>query len=124
MATGAAREPAALDIQLESGERAVVVHTTGEVDMSAAPVLSAELAEAIAAAGSTGHRQVVVDLLAVTFFGSSGLAALSECHERAQSADVTVSIVAAGRTVLRPITITGLDRVIPVHSTLDEALRD
>jgi anti-anti-sigma factor len=63
-----------LNVALVPAPDQVVVRLTGEADLSAAPQLTAALAEA----GRLGTRRVVVDVAAVRFWDLSGLYALTE----------------------------------------------
>ena len=67
-------EPATVHTQTVNQSPVVVV--TGEIDMATAPMLERELASAIAA----GDGAVVLDLLDVTFFDSSGLRVAVVAH--------------------------------------------
>ncbi|OLR92734.1 STAS domain-containing protein [Actinokineospora bangkokensis] len=101
-----------------SNERApdrVTVRVRGDIDMTTAGSLRATLADAVA---EEGPREVVVDLSATTFFGSSGLAALVSAGEDATAAGKGYLVVAPLGTVAhRAITATGLDELIPVSAS-------
>jgi anti-anti-sigma factor len=56
----------------------------------------------------------VLDLSGVTFLGSAGLAVLAEARNLAVASAVQVRVVAVSRTVLRPMEVTGLDKVLTV----------
>ena len=116
-------EAPGLVVQRDVGERGIVVHVTGEVDMSGAPALAEQLAAAVALAATTTPRLVVIDLGAVDFFGSSGLSAVLACHKAGVESGVVVRIVATTMPVLRAIEVTELQRVLDVDHTLEQALR-
>jgi anti-anti-sigma factor len=78
--------------------RAGSVTVTGEIDMETAPVLREALAEAAAAPGP-----LVVDLSAVTFLDSAGVAALFD-----HVADDLEVIVRRGSIIARVLDVTGL----------------
>ena len=68
---------------------------------------------------------MVVDLLQVSFLASRGLAALVSASKQAQTRGRQLRIVAGqNRRVLRPLQLTGLDLVLSLRATLDEALAD
>jgi len=90
-----------------------VLKVDGEVDVAtAAPLTSAldDLAE-------RRPRVAVVDLTKVDFLGSAGLAALALASEHGD-----VRVVAPTRQTARPLSITGLDRRMPIYTSRDEAL--
>ncbi len=98
----------------------VVVAVTGEVDLDTAPRLREEIAVAIAeAAGGS----CVVDLTTVGYLDSAGLTALVDATREAEAQDAPLRIVVdANRPVIRPIEITGLDRVLHLYHSVEEAL--
>lgn len=65
---------------------------------------------------------LVLDLAAVTFFGSAGLALLVETHQEAAAQDTVFVVVAPQRAVQRPLRVTGVDRLVRVADTLPLAL--
>jgi anti-sigma B factor antagonist len=99
---------------------AVVVTVTGEVDMLTAP----RLREAVRAALDDPRAgEVVIDLTAVTFLGSSGLAALVHARQDAARRGEPLRVVVDhARPVIQPIKVTGLDGVLALYHRLDEAL--
>lgn len=65
---------------------------------------------------------VLLDLSAVTFCSSSGLRVLIQASQHAAESGVELRIIGAGRPVLRPLQVTGLDRHLHVFSTTADAL--
>jgi anti-sigma B factor antagonist len=110
-----------LDISQRTVDGTVVVEVAGEVDLATAPELHAAIVTALRAAGNGG---CVADLTAVTFLGSPGLAALLNAAQVAEHRREPLKIVVdANRPVIRPIEITGLDHVLRLYHTVDEALQ-
>ena len=99
---------------------AVVLTVTGEIDLNTAPALQDAILDGIAEAGS---GRCVVDLTNVDFLGSAGLAALLEATAHTQDKPEPLRIVVdANRPVIRPIEVTGLDQVLALFHTVEEAL--
>ncbi|WP_279537801.1 STAS domain-containing protein [Amycolatopsis acidicola] len=89
----------------------VVVVADGEVDASTA----ARFKETVADARENGkHADVYLDLTAVTFLDSAGLAALVEVASQCHNADQKLRLVCTTRAVLNPIKLTGLDQVFTI----------
>ena len=110
-----------LDISRRTVDGTIVVEVTGEVDMATAPELHATIVTMLRAAGDGG---CVVDLTSVTFLGSRGLTALLNATEEAEERREPLKIVVdSNRPVIRPIEITGLDQVLRLYHSVDEALR-
>lgn len=94
-----------------------VLTVTGEVDLATAPALET----AIDAALDAGPAGLVVDLAAVSFLASAGMAALVSAHQRAGD-KTTIALVAEGPATSRQLKMTALDQVFALHATLDAAL--
>lgn len=106
-----------LTVRAHEQDGAVVLEVSGEIDMLTAP----RLREAVWSALDGRPGVVVVDLLEVTFLGSSGLAVLVEAQQRAVER-TALRIVATGAATMRPLQITGLDRHVSVFATRSDAL--
>ena len=89
-----------------------------EIDIINAPELRAALLQAAA----RGHRTLVADLTRTRFCDSSGLHALLAAHKRARAEGGEILLVIPGTAVLRALALTGIDRMIPNFTSLEEAL--
>jgi anti-sigma B factor antagonist len=103
-----------------------VVTAPEEIDITNAAGLRASLLEAagLEAAGLAvgGHPAFVVDMTRTRFCDSAGIAALIEAHRRAQAAGGHMLLAVSGAGVPRIFELTGVDRVIPSFTSLEEAL--
>jgi stage II sporulation protein AA (anti-sigma F factor antagonist) len=95
-----------------------VVRVAGEVDMSHEDELRAELRAAAADA-----KGIVVDLTECEFIDSSGVRALllSREEQRADQGPEKLAVAASSDQILRILSVMGIDQVIPIHSTVEEA---
>jgi anti-sigma B factor antagonist len=95
-------------LTLSTGQRpdgAVTLSAAGEIDMSNAEAFAAALADAV---GQTPGRPLIVDLTAVEYLDSAGLAAL---FEHATSIELLTS------PMLEPLmSISGLAELTTIHS--------
>jgi anti-sigma B factor antagonist len=82
----------------------------GELDISTADQLRRAVAPYVAAGG-----RLVLDLSQVTFCDSTGLAVLVGIHKRLLAAGGGLELYAPVQRVAHLLTITGLNRVFPVH---------
>lgn len=106
-------------------EQVCVVRVAGEVDMSHEEELRGALRTAVAA-DSPG---IVVDLTECEFIDSSGIRALLLSRE-AQNSDhgpnsdgrsEHLAVAASSEQILRILSVMGIDRVIPIRPTVEEA---
>jgi anti-sigma B factor antagonist len=109
------REPPVRGVEQLNGS--VVVRLAGELDLYNADDVRVALSQAIDA----GPERIVVDMAAVEFVDSTALGVLIEARSKlARSALVLCSPQLETRRTLQ---VSGLDRHLPVHDTLDAALR-
>lgn len=111
-----------LTVRCEDREDSIIVRAMGDIDSSTVGELTAQLSTALQVAASHPARLVIVDLQAVTFFGSAGLNAVLDCHEEGEAAGTSVRLAADNAQVLRPIEVTSLNRVLDVYPTVDHAV--
>jgi anti-sigma B factor antagonist len=98
-------------------EGVAVVSIGGEVDLSTAPAFEA----AITGALDDDPPVLVIELSEVSFMASVGLRILAATQEKV-SESVQVAIVANNPATSRPMQLTGLDKVLSLYPTLDDAL--
>jgi anti-sigma B factor antagonist len=103
-------------IGLDHREGASVMRLAGELDLYNADEFRAALDLAIAAA----PRCIVIDLALVEFVDSTALGVLIEARSRLGQGGLRLA--APQLETRRTLEISGLDRHLPVHDTVDEAL--
>jgi anti-anti-sigma factor len=94
-----------------------VLTTPREIDLSVRDHLAKALERAVTC--EPGH--VIVDMSSTTFCDSSGLSALVRALRCASSSGSTVSVVVTHRSVRRVFDLVGLGKVVPLHTSLEEA---
>jgi anti-anti-sigma factor len=94
------------------------LQVVGEVDILTAPTLEKSLRLALA----EGYSRVVLDLSQVSLFAAKGVAVLTDAHELALTRAVELTLVVANREVRRVLEITGVDKLLSCHTSLDTAL--
>ena len=95
-----------------------VVAAPEEIDITNAEALRSALLKAAA----NGPGTLVVDMTRTRFCDSSGLHALIAAHKRARAEGGEVLLVIPSIAVLRVLALTGVDRMIPNFTSLDEVL--
>ena len=105
------------EVDQNETDGAVVLAVAGEVDMLSAP----QLAEAIHTALAAKPAALIIDLTKVEFLASAGLSVL--VNGQAEVVPPTkFAVVADGPATSRPIKLMGIDSVLSLHRTLDNAL--
>jgi anti-sigma B factor antagonist len=108
--------------EIDSGpgpEEVHVVRIRGEVDMSHEEELRGELRTAVA----SDSRGIVVDLTECEFIDSSGVRALllSREAQHPQDGNELLAVAASSEQILRILSVMGIDRVIPIRPSVEEA---
>jgi anti-anti-sigma factor len=107
------------DVESEAfGDAVVLVRARGVLDAFSAPALAAELDRA----AGTDVRFLVLDLAEATLIDSSGLGAILAASMRLRGRGGSLALVAGTRDVMRGFELTGIDRVLKIFATGDEAL--
>jgi anti-anti-sigma factor len=112
---GAPHEPARFTSSL-IGSAMVLVSSDGELDACNARGLAGYIEEVLDA-----KRQLIVDLRALTFFGTAGFSALHYVNVTCSRRDVNWVLV-PGAEVSRILRICDPQRALPVADTLERAI--
>ena len=99
------------------GDR-TVVSVGGEIDVYTAPKLREQLIDLV----SAGNYHLVVDMENVDFLDSTGLGVLVGGLKRVRAHDGSLELVCTQERILKIFRITGLTKVFPIHSSVDEAI--
>jgi anti-sigma B factor antagonist len=111
-----------MTVRTEDRGDAVVLAVTGDVDGLTAPRLAAAVAAAFRVLCG---RVLVLDLSHVRFIGSTGLRTLREsAHAAVHQRGVRPLriVIDQNRPLIRPIEIVGLDQVLALYHTVEDAL--
>jgi anti-anti-sigma factor len=98
-----------------------VARVQGEVDASNVK----EIGDRLRSLLSNRSVAMIVDLSATTYLDSAGINLLFTLAEEMRSRQQRLALVVADPSpIARMVALTGLDRAMPVHRTLPEALGD
>lgn len=109
-----------LDIAETRIDGIAVLSVRDPVDMLSAPHLSG----AISAALTKAPVGLIVDLTDVDFLASVGMSVLIKAQEWASATSTQFGVVADGAATSRPMKLLGIDAVLTLYPTLEEALRE
>src|SRR5437870_10711497 len=103
----------------EAGPDLAILVVGGEVDYEVSPQLKARMMRAIKA----GKRRLILDLTDVTFIDSTAIGVLAGAVERLdETGGGSLSVICTHEKVIQIFEITGLDSVISVHPSREDAL--
>lgn len=107
-----------MSVEIRTSGNAAVVVLSGEVDLQSSPKVRKALLQCLAE-----KRDVLVDLGAVTYIDSSGVASLVEAFQGARKNSTRFGLVGVSAAAMRVLQLARLDRVFAIHASLDEALK-
>ena len=96
----------------------VIVTLPAEIDMANVVAVGEQLAAAFA----PGTRVVIADMTATTFCDSIGIGMLIRAKRQATASATELRLLLPCPSVLRVMTIQGVDAVLPIYHSLEEAL--
>jgi len=96
-----------------------VASIAGEVDVSNASTLEAEIAGSV----SNSADGLVLDLTATEYFDSAGIRMLFELRGRLTGRRQSLHVVVPREAlILGALLVTEVDQLVPIHDTLEQAL--
>ncbi len=96
-----------------------VITLAGDLDVASAPALRAALDRHI----RSRRLRICLDLEKVTFIDSAALGVIVGRMRLTRMSNGSMRIVCTVPRIIRILSITGLDRIFPVHESLEEAVR-
>ena len=102
---------------LWAGPQAVVT-LPQEIDISNAGLVS----DTLLAVLNRGVSTLVADMTGTTFCACAGVGALARAQQRAAANQARLRVATTTPIVLRVLALTGMDRLVPVFSTVADAL--
>lgn len=95
----------------------IVIALDGDVDLEHSAAVRDMLLEQVAKG-----RNLMVDLSAVDYIDSSGIASLIEALQSAKRNDTRLELVSVSDQAMRVLRLARLDKVFGIHESLDAAL--
>jgi anti-sigma B factor antagonist len=106
-----------MEHELREEAGALVVAFSGDVDLEHSPRTREVLLGAVARG-----RRLLVDLSAVSYIDSSGVASLVEAFQLSRRQGQAFALVSVNAPALRVLELARLDRVFTIYATLAEGL--
>ena len=97
----------------------IIVVLSGDVDLDSSPKVRSVLLE------SVGNKSgVLVEMSAVSYIDSSGVASLVEAYQSARRGSTPFALVAVSEAAMRVLELARLDQVFSIHASVTDALGD
>lgn len=87
------------------------------MDLHTAPSLRERIVQSV----DQGRHQLVINLEGVEFMDSTGLGVLVSGLKRVKERDGELVLAAGREQILKVLAITGLNKVFPLHDTVEQA---
>ena len=109
-----------MDLSLETRQEdgRTIIEVGGEIDVYTAPRLRDKITELV----GEGNYDLVIDMERVDFLDSTGLGVLVGGLKRVRAHDGSLRLVCTQERILKIFRITGLTKVFPIHSSVEEAV--
>ena len=94
-----------------------VVALTGDIDLESSPDVRIVLLDCV------GLKQgVLVDMSAVSYIDSSGVASLVEAFQTARKSDTRFGLVSVSEPAMRVLELARLDRIFSIYTTVADGI--
>ncbi len=116
MCTKESPTPAQLDVQLDRARDHLTVYLSGELDPATAPGFAEHLIDRV----DRTTKELLLDLSAVSYCDSSGLAAFLRLHHHLDGHGGRLLLYSPQPIVSKVLSLTAVDTVIPVVGPRDQ----
>ncbi len=103
-------------VEQESGY--LIVNLEGEVDLNHSPEARKTILQCL-----QRRSNLLVDLSAVTYIDSSGVASLVEGYQVAKTANLEFALIGVSESVMSVLHLARLDQVFPIYDSLAHRLQ-
>lgn len=106
-----------MDIQIEDRLPFRLVRLSGDVDLHSSPRAREAILNALKL-----KMPLLVELSAVSYMDSSGVASLVEGYQTARKQGLEFGLVAVAQSAMNVLKLARLDKVFPIYASLDEII--
>lgn len=104
--------------QKDLGDGLYMVSAEGSLDLASEHRLRLQTAELI----TNGHIHIILDLAGIRYIDSTGLVAVVGTLRRVRERNGSLGIVVQKKSVMRVFELTGINQLIEISATTDEAI--
>ena len=109
-----------MNIEIRNEAQAAIVSLEGDVDLESSPKVRAALLEGVA----RKHAVVEVDVSAVSYIDSSGVASLVEAFQAARKSKSRFVLARVSDAALRVLELARLDKVFTIIGDVEDAVSE
>ena len=106
-----------MEIEIKDRSPFKIVHLSGDVDMHSSPKVRQSILDCL-----KQKMPLLVELSAVTYMDSSGVASLVEGFQVAKKQGSEFGLAAVALPVMNVLKLARLDKVFPIHLSVEERL--
>lgn len=99
-------------------ETYTIIELDGEVDLSCSPEARKQILDCL-----TQKKNLLIDLDNVSYIDSSGVASLVEGYQTAKKQGLSFGLIRVSDAAMNVLQLARLDKVFPIHSSLEERLQ-
>ncbi|MDO8586766.1 MAG: STAS domain-containing protein [Armatimonadota bacterium] len=107
------------ELEVTQYDRRAVVRAPGSLGKDTAEHVRAMMLSCL----NKGDTHVVLDMEAVPYINSDGLRMLQDVVEQAETREASLALANPNDSVLRTLTMTRMDKLLPIYASVEEALR-
>ncbi len=109
-----------MTLNFHDKDNSLIMTISGEIDHRYAVRIRNEADRRIV---TYPDKHFVIDLTNVTFMDSSGIGVIIGRYKLIKSFGTSLSIVSTNPTLEKILSMSGIEKIIPIHKTLKEAIR-
>lgn len=106
-----------MSYEVKNVNGAAVVALTGDVDLQTSPAVRQKLLESL-----EQYKRIIVDLSAVNYIDSSGVASLVEAFQVSRKKGTFFALASVSSAAMRVLSLARLDKVFSIHPSVEAAL--
>jgi anti-sigma B factor antagonist len=106
-----------MSIEIRDMNGTAVVALTGDVDLQTSPSVRQKLLESL-----DKHQRLIVDLGAVSYIDSSGVASLVEAFQVSRKKKAYFALASVSPAAMRVLSLARLDKIFTIHADVNAAL--
>jgi anti-sigma B factor antagonist len=104
-----------MDIKIESRPPFRVIFLSGDVDLHSSPRAREAILDCL-----KQKKALLVELSAVSYMDSSGVASLVEGYQTARKQSLEFGLVAVSQAAMNVLKLARLDQVFPIHASFGD----